>query len=198
VREKHPPRWRAAARLLAVAVFVAYPVLVWEGLTRGSPRQLALLLLCVLVPLAALRVRGPQRAAVRDLAVVPLVTAAALGLAALLDAAGWMLAVPVAINAALLVVFAASLRRGSVPMVERFARLQVPHLTAAQQAWCRTWTRIWCGFFVANSATALALALLAPLSWWALYNGLVAYVLMGALLAGEWLLRRRRFAAPPA
>ena len=60
-------------------------------------------------------------------------------------------------------------------------------------AWCRMWTWIWCTFFVINGSIATALALLAPLDWWALYNGLIAYALIGALLLGEWLLRRRRF-----
>jgi uncharacterized membrane protein len=36
-----------------------------------------------------------------------------------------------------------------------------------------------------------ALTLWAPLSWWTLYNGLIAYFIMGILFAGEWLLRRR-------
>ncbi len=37
------------------------------------------------------------------------------------------------------------------------------------------------------------LALTAPLAWWATWNGLVAYVLMGILFAVEWTVRRRRF-----
>jgi uncharacterized membrane protein len=27
--------------------------------------------------------------------------------------------------------------------------------------------------------------------WWSLYNGLIAYLLMGLLFAGEYLIRRR-------
>jgi len=71
--------------------------------------------------------------------------------------------------------------------------LQTEQLTLPQQDWCRMWTRIWCAFFVVNGALALALALAAPLSWWAFYNGLLAYMLIGALLGTEWVLRRRRF-----
>src|SRR6185436_7648546 len=53
--------------------------------------------------------------------------------------------------------------------------------------------RIWCLFFALNGSTALLLALAAPLAWWTLYNGLIAYLLIGALFATEWILRRRRF-----
>ena len=38
---------------------------------------------------------------------------------------------------------------------------------------------------------AAGLALWAPLAWWTLYNGLIAYLLMGLLFAAEWLVRQR-------
>jgi uncharacterized membrane protein len=52
-------------------------------------------------------------------------------------------------------------------------------------------TRAWCVFFVANGGIALWTALAASDATWALYNGAIAYVLIGAMLAGEWLLRPR-------
>jgi uncharacterized membrane protein len=175
------------------AVVVGYPALVWFGLGHWSPRKLALVLLCVIVPVVVVRLRGRARDAARQLAALPLVTVAALLLSATLNSSGYVLVVPVAINALLLVTFGSTLRAGSQPMIERFARMQVPDLSPGQLAWCRMWTCIWCGFFVLNGGIALTLALAAPLSWWAVYNGLIAYVLMGILFATEWLLRRRRF-----
>ena len=193
-RERRRRPWSA----LAAAALIAYPLLVWLGLTHGSPRLLALLLIAVLLPVAAFRLRGRPDVGMRVLGLPPLVAIATLVLAALLDARGWVLAVPVAINALLLAAFGATLRRGTMPMIERFARLQTAELTPEQQAWCRAWTAIWCLFFTLNGAAALTLALAAPLAWWTLYNGLIAYLLMGALFAGEWLLRRRRFGPPGA
>jgi len=186
------------AAVLLGTVFVAYPLFVWIGLSQGSPRFVAAILLCVVAPIAAIRMRRSQRAAMRGLAAVPLVTVSCLVLSAALDAEGFMLAVPVLINAIFLAVFGWSLRRGAMPMVERFARLQEPHLPPEKQAWCRTWTVLWSVFFVANGSTALVLALLvvadaAPRAWWATYNGLIAYVLMGVMFASEWTMRRRRF-----
>ncbi len=180
-------------RVLGAAVVVLYPPLVYHGLVAWSPRRLSLVLLAVLGPLLLLRARSLDRAAVVALWPVPAVTVLALAGGALLDAAGFVLAVPVAINAVLLVAFGSTLRDGAVPMIERFARLQVDDLSPDERAWCRRWTGIWCAFFVANGAAAAALAAWAPLRWWTVYTGLVSYALMGALFATEWLLRRRRF-----
>ncbi|HTE06153.1 MAG TPA: hypothetical protein VK824_08155 [Planctomycetota bacterium] len=184
------------ARVLGIVLLVAYPVLVHFGVTHGSPRLVALVLLGVLLPVVLLRWRRPDAAAMRGLALIPLVTVAALGLGAVLDAGGFVLAVPVAVNALLLLAFGATLRRGAVPMIERFARLQEPGLPAPKCRWCRQWTVAWCAFFALNGAIALVLALAAPLAWWTVYNGLLAYVLMGLLFATEWIGRRLRFGLP--
>jgi uncharacterized membrane protein len=44
---------------------------------------------------------------------------------------------------------------------------------------------------VANGLLALGLALWASVEAWALYTGLIAYVLMGTLFGGEWLYRKK-------
>ena len=59
----------------------------------------------------------------------------------------------------------------------------IPYVTRVTQAWCI--------FFVINGGIALWTALRASDAAWALYNGAIAYVLIGALLAAEWLLRPR-------
>lgn len=100
--------------------------------------------------------------------------------------------VPVLVNAWLLGVFAWSLR-GPQSMVERFARRQDPDLSPDKVRYCRNVTLVWCGFFVLNIAVTLALAAAAPLAWWSLYTGGLAYVLVAALFVGEYLVRKRRF-----
>lgn len=193
--------WTALVLLLQVVAFVltvAYPFVVWRGLLSGSPRRVALVLLLLLVPMVALRALSgtPRQRAwqgMRQLGVLPFVSLTALGLAAWLDSSGLILAVPVAINTLMLLAFGSTLRRGGTPMVERFARLQVPDLDGEQRAWCRLWTKLWSTFFAVNGAIAALLAVAAPLAWWAFYNGLLAYALLGAMFAAEWTLRRRRF-----
>lgn len=74
-------------------------------------------------------------------------------------------------------------------MIERFARLHEPDLPESGVRYTRKVTFVWCAFFILNGAAALWTALQASLELWALYNGLIAYVLMGALLGGEFLVR---------
>jgi len=169
-----------------LALTAAYPLLILVGLGREvPPRQLALLLLV----LGLLRLwaggRGPVR--VRGLAAAALALAAG---SALLDHRLPLKLYPVLVNATLLGVFGASLLRGP-PLVERLARLTEPDLPPQGVAYTRRVTQVWCGFFVVNGSLALATALWASERTWALYNGGIAYVAMGALMGGEWLLRQR-------
>lgn len=185
-------RLRVAWGVFTGVLLLAYPLAVYIGLTRWSTRGVALVLLVLLAPTVVSRLRRADAGTRGTLVAVPLVTAILLSLGAALNAAGFVLVVPVAVNAALLVTFAATLR-SSRPMIERFARLQVPDLREEEVAWCRRWTWIWCGFFAVNGAAAGALALWAPLSWWTAYNGGIAYGLIGLLFAAEYVLRKLRF-----
>ncbi|WP_431256333.1 hypothetical protein ACQ86G_16380 [Roseateles chitinivorans] len=94
------------------------------------------------------------------------------------------------VNFAMLTVFSLSLVRGP-SIVERLARLTDPHLPPEAIRYTRRVTQVWCGFFLMNGLIALATALWASERVWALYSGLIAYGLMGLLMGGEWLVRRR-------
>lgn len=177
----------SVAKLAWFALVAAYPLLVYFGLSVAEPRALGLLLLAL-----ALGRYLMQR------------TQAALGLAV----AGFVLAMlalwsndrmplklyPVVVNAGFLLLFGGSLLKGP-PVVERIARWREPDLDARGVAYTRRVTQVWCGFFVLNGGLALATALWADEALWALYNGLIAYALMGALMAGEWCVRRKVRAA---
>ncbi len=97
---------------------------------------------------------------------------------------------PVLISALLLIAFGLSLIYGP-PFIERIARLREPNLPDAAIRYTRVVTWVWMAYFAFNGAMSAALTLWAPLAWWTLYNGLIAYAIMGALFAGEWLTRKR-------
>ena len=83
-------------------------------------------------------------------------------------------------------------------VVERLARLQEPDLPPSGVAYTRQVTKVWCVFFVLNGVAAAFTALYCSDAVWALYNGLIAYVLMGCLMGIEWCVRqqvRRRTSA---
>lgn len=75
------------------------------------------------------------------------------------------------------------------PIVERIARIQHPDLPQQGVIYTRKVTRVWCVFFVINGSIALVTALWSSFAWWSLYNGLIAYLLMGLLMGIEYLVR---------
>lgn len=186
--------------IVSSILVIAYPIAIYLGLGRWSTRTLGLVLLLLLGATLgtriALRMRGldpaERRAHLWPVIRVPLSVVGLVALATALDEARFLLILPVLVNVLLLVQFAASLR-GSVSLVERFARLQDPELPPGGPRYCRTVTKVWCGFFVINGAIAGALGVLGLLSWWALYNGLIAYILMGALFTVEYIVRKATF-----
>lgn len=97
---------------------------------------------------------------------------------------------PVLVNGAMLVIFSSSLL--SPPsLIERLARLQHPDLPPEGIIYTRRVTQVWCGFFIFNGVIALATALWSSFEVWSLYNGLIAYLLMGILLGGEYIVRMK-------
>ena len=176
------PAMHKLVTAVVVVLTVLYPLGVYLAMGHVAPQWLALLL----VALAVLRaVVTRQR----------FWWAVASGAAVLALAAWWRedtLAVklyPVLVNAVLLVVFAVSLRHPP-SAVERLARLSEPSLPASGVRYTHKVTAVWCVFFVANGAAAAYTAAFSSDATWALYNGLIAYVLMGCLMGSEWLVRQ--------
>lgn len=168
---------------LVSLLMLAYPLLVYFGLARFEPRVLALLLATV----ALLRALVTRERAWFVAAAGGIVLSA---IAAAANDATALKLYPVLVNAVLLLLFGASLLKPP-SMIERLARLREPDLPPAAITYTRRVTQVWCGFFVVNGAIALYTALWASAAQWALYNGLIAYLLMGLLFAGEWLVRRQ-------
>ncbi|MGY3892430.1 hypothetical protein [Aeromonas enterica] len=181
---------------LAGGALLLYPLAVYWGLTRAgqTPLLLGLLLIFSLRLLPGL-LKGRAR-----LGPLPewlwlgrLLACIGLGLtllSALFNARHWLLYYPLAVSLALLCLFGWSLTR-PMSLVERLARLQDPRLPDVAIGYTRRVTQVWCGFFVVNGALAAFTIWHGDLALWSLYNGLISYALMGALMAGEYLVRRR-------
>jgi uncharacterized membrane protein len=176
-----------AMRAVTALVFAGYPLAVYFGLARFGLAPVAWLL-ALLAILRLLLLRG------RTIAWPIALLALAMASLSLVTLDGvWLRCYPVLVNGVALAAFGWSLQ--SPPsMIERFARLRHPDLPPAGVAWTRKVTQVWCAFFLCNGAVALYTALRASVAAWTLYNGLISYLLMGALLGGEWLLRPKRAA----
>ena len=95
---------------------------------------------------------------------------------------------PSFVNLGLLVAFGATLARGP-SMVEKFARMGNPALGAHAVRYTRRVTQMWCVFFTLNGAFSAYTALFWTRAAWSLYNGAIAYGLIGVLLVGEVIWR---------
>jgi uncharacterized membrane protein len=99
---------------------------------------------------------------------------------------------PLLIHISLFYIFMQSLN--TTPLIEQFARLDFGDALPAEiTAYCRKLTILWTIFFAANIAGCTWLAILGDDATWVLYNGLIVYLLIGALLLGEYLWRRIAF-----
>lgn len=170
--------------LLLVVAGLLYPFAVYYGMEHLSPRLFAALLGGLWLARA---LSNRDKPGSRWMAGAALVFCALLGLAGEPALLRWY---PVLLNLMLLVLFGLSLKFGP-PLVERLARLREPQLPEHAVRYTRKVTGVWAGFFLVNALIASALTLWAPLAWWTLYTGLIAYALMGLLFAGEWLVRQQ-------
>lgn len=186
---------RPLANVLAIGLTLAYPAAVYFGLDSIGPRGLGLLLLTVLL----LRHWQSARRFAADVRSSEwLVFALLAGITMAITASGsetLLLLYPVAVSLSLLLVFGRSLFHPPT-VAERIARLSEPDLPPEGVQYTRQVTKAWCAFFAINAAVALA-TVFASREAWVLYNGLLSYLLMGAMFAGEWIIRgrvRRRLA----
>ncbi|EIW9478521.1 MULTISPECIES: hypothetical protein [Klebsiella] len=175
--------------LMTGVLLLAWPFLVWFGLAHNSLQWLLPLMALLLF----LRFRQTRRQA-GPLSVVTQVVAAAgmmLCIASyLLKTHQLLLFYPVVVNSVMLAVFGGSLW-SSMPIVERLARLREPVLPERAVRYTRRVTQIWCAFFILNGGVALFTALYGDMSLWTAWNGMISYLLMGTLMAGEWLTRQQ-------
>ncbi|MDH3213600.1 MAG: hypothetical protein OEM05_14040 [Myxococcales bacterium] len=180
--------WQLVAAILQGAFYLAYPFVIYFAHTRWATRGVGGVLLGLYAAAFLLGMRGSavdlwhllrQHAAVAVLIVVAIV----------LDDRTLLLLLPMLVSLYLLGTFSWSLYNGP-SMIERFARMVEDDLPPFTFSYCRRVTWVWCGFMAFNAVTIGALALSAPLRWWALYTGLVFYLLMGLLVGAEFCFRK--------
>jgi uncharacterized membrane protein len=179
-------RWGPAIRAL---LFVVYPLVVYVALEYVEAKYLGVALF-VLLGLRYRKNAGRFAAAFDGVGWIVLVLTASFVAAVWWSNDEWLLRLyPALLNLIVLGVFAYTLWHPP-SMIERFARLEESVLSADAIRYTRRLTLVWCVFFVCNGLVATYTALFATREVWTLYNGFIAYGLMGALFFGEWLVRR--------
>ena len=169
---------------LIICLSLLYPVLVYFGSRYLPPQVLALVL--VLLVLGRRTSAFGVRMSLWSVAGGLLLAVLAFGLNDSLPLKMY----PVLVNGSLLAIFASSLRYPPT-IAERIARLRDPDLPQPAVEYTRKVTQAWCVFFAGNALIALWTALRWPDQVWFYYNGIIAYFLVGAMFAGEWMVRQR-------
>jgi len=182
-----PPRRRGRSLLLA-GLGLLYPGLVFVALDRVPAGALVLAALALVAARLGLLARGGPLAAalIPPLGLVALATAL-LGLTSAERAA---LAYPLLMSLGMASAFAWSLRPGQPCLVEHFAALSTPAPTPAARAYMRKVTVAWALVLSGNAALSGWTVLHGDPALWALYNGLLSYLLLGVTAGIEYLIRR--------
>jgi len=179
-------------RIFDAVVIALYPLIVLLGLTYLDVRWTALMLAVLLGRRFVSQVFGSKETSVPVIVQI-------VGTGGLLIGAAWsgselfLRFTPFGISLIFFFQFAMTLRPGSTPIIERFARLQKPDMPEDHVAYCRTLTKIWLVVFVGNSALVLAAAFVPGKALWALLVGPTSYMYLGAFMSAEYVYRKRRF-----
>jgi uncharacterized membrane protein len=100
---------------------------------------------------------------------------------------------PVLLPAALLGVFAASLRPGAIPLVTRFATAIDGPLPPPLAAYTRQVTLCWVAVLALLAGSGAVCALFAPPMVWSVMTNFVHYIILGGMFLLEYLYRHWRF-----
>ncbi|HLO76835.1 MAG TPA: hypothetical protein VK196_10325 [Magnetospirillum sp.] len=184
---------------LAVVVLgglgLAYPFAVYFSLGRVPAGALVVAAVALVAARLRLLRRGAASRALTPALAVVMASTAGLGMA---DAHTAALAYPVLMSLGMAAAFGLSLLK-SPCLVECFAALAEPAPSDAARSYMRRVTMVWALFLTVNAGVSAWTAASGDMALWTLYNGLISYVLMGALFAAEYAIRRRvrlREAAP--
>lgn len=177
---------KAIINTLLSICLLAYPVLVYLGLSQGYSQQIMWLLLALLIIRAALSLRIQVLGGwLLPTSVAGVILVASALVSAQPQRLQWY---PVIVNLVMAAAFAYTLVH-KPSMIERFARLREPQLSDQGVRYTYRVTQIWSVFFVLNAALATYTVLLEDMVLWTVYNGLVAYIAMGILGGGEFAYR---------
>jgi uncharacterized membrane protein len=187
------PRWRGVClAVLRVCLWLACPGVYLLSAHIGSPRYLGAALLALLWLQRWLGAGSVatllRRLSTLDWCVLLTLTLCSSAIA-LTDSQLLLRFYPCMVNVGLLLSFGLSLK-GPQSMIEKFARLRHPQLSAKAVLYTRRVTQVWCGFFTCSVVLSAYSALFFSRTAWAWYNGVVVYVLVGMLIVGELAWRQ--------
>ncbi|WP_428356314.1 hypothetical protein [Methyloprofundus sp.] len=169
--------------IIGSTIFLLYPYLVYRGVQEGvvwfAPAVIASIYFYQAVKARTKRVRIQKTGIVITLF---------LGAIFFQDVMAKL--IPIIIQLSLMLFFGKTLLRDKGPsLVERFAQLEFPVMPPVLSRYCRHLTIMWTGFFAFNIVTCIFLALFASVEWWAIFTGVLIFMLTAMLMIAEYIWR---------
>lgn len=171
-------------KLVVLVLSIAYPFLIYWGLQHYSASRLLPLLFLLLGLRWIIGGKSFERSML--IAIMAMLVLIAMTWGHQLGLKFY----PVMVNLGFLSLFVGSLIFPP-PVVERMARIREPDLSPRGVAYTYKVTWVWIVFFIVNGSIATLTAVWGSDEIWVLYNGFIAYLLIGILAGSEWLVRRR-------
>lgn len=171
-------------RLLLGILLVCYPLIVYLTIYKLGPVPLGFIMILLLLLRGRIWFQNKPTAAWGSFALAAIAGSFLLGD----DAAIVLKLYPVLINFGLLVAFMYTLFNPP-SMIERIVRALRMPMSAKAGPYTRVVTMVWCGFFIVNGSIASLIAVSGSLGAWTIYNGLIAYIVMGVIIVGELIFR---------
>lgn len=173
-----------AVKTLVALFFIAYPFIVYFGLSHFPPSFFGL----ILVLLLAIRF-GVIKSDERKLMLPILLIFALYAIATVvLDSTPMVLYYPALVSFVMCFVFANSLR-GEEPLLLRLVKARGMITSEHTPGYLFWLTGLWAVFFVLNGLVSIWTSSIS-LHAWTLYNGLISYFIIAILVVGEWFYRR--------
>ena len=174
---------------LCIVLGVCYPFVIYAGIKLELIKYVLPAIAAVF--LLRLVLSRKQHSQFKVLTYCSLITAAILCVGSVIfNNLKLVLFYPVFVNALFFVIFFFSLYSGDA-VITRFAKLtqkdgEFPDFAIS---YTRKVTVVWSVFFIVNGLIALYTAISNDIEVWTLYNGLISYILIGCLMAIEFVIR---------
>ncbi len=173
--------------VLCILGIIAYPFFIYLGI-RLNLLKIILLLFAVIFILRVFTLKD-SKGIKTLLSAVSAICAGIICLVAFIaDSQRIAMYYPVCVNAVLFFIFGGSLF-STKTIITRLALLYNKDLPEYAINYTRTVTKVWVLFFMANGAMAFITAQFCSVETWTLYNGFIAYILIGTLSGCEYLAR---------
>lgn len=166
-------------------VTVTYPFVVYYGLSHYGPSVFAVFLFILL--LLRLVIKGSYHEPSQWLQLV--VVGGFCLIVAIVNSEQMLRFYPVLMSLGFSALFAFSLK-SKTSLIERFAKMAGQDYPERAIGYMRNLTKVWAALLFLNAVVSAYTACCVSLKYWTLYNGLLAYFLLGGFALGELIFRQ--------